>query len=110
MTLRELGNSIVQIIKDILYQIYQTLVNLKERNPFDLEIIDIIILFILFIGISGLIGYLYQNTFEPLIEKICDKNSYEYNKFDNKYVTFITFLLSFSILVYLINFLIPSYQ
>ena len=110
MTFRELGNSVVQIINEILYQIYKTLVNLKEKHPLDLEIIDVVILFVLFIGISGLISYLINEIFGSFISKICNKFGYDYNEYDDKYVTFIILSLTLLILVYLINFLIPSYQ
>ena len=110
MTFRELGNSVVQIINEILYQIYKTLVNLKEKHPLDLEIIDVVILFVLFIGISGLISYLINEIFGSFISKICKKFGYNYNEYDNGYLYYLSTISSIIILIYLINFLIPSYQ
>lgn len=110
MTFRELGNSVVQIINEILYQIYKTLVNLKEKHPLDLEIIDVVILFVLFIGISGLIGYLINEIFGSFISKICNKFGYDYNESDNGFLFYLSTISSIIILIYLINFVIPSYQ
>ena len=110
MTLRELGNSIVKFINDVIFHFYDTLVKVKKIDVLDLEIKEISTIILIFFLIVVSIHYLYENTIEPLIEKICDKKGYNYNKYDNGYVIFTNFILTFFIMIYLINFLIPSYQ
>lgn len=109
MTLRELGNSIVQLIKDVIYHFYDTLVKVKKVDFFDLEIKEILTIILIFTIIIGIINYLYENTIEPFIEKICYKKGYNYYQ-HNGYVIFTNLFLTISIMIYLINFLIPSYQ
>ena len=41
MTLRELGNSIVQFVVDVYFHFYDTLVKVKKVHSLDLEIKDI---------------------------------------------------------------------
>lgn len=109
MTLRELGNSIVQLIKDVIYHFYDTLVRVKKVDIFDLEIKEILTIILIFSIIMGSINYLYENTIEPYIEKICHKRGYNYYQ-HNGYVVLTIVFLTISIMIYLINFLIPSYQ
>ena len=109
MTLRELGNSIVQLIKDVIYHFYDTLVKVKKVDFFDLEIKEIFTIIIIFGLIFWSINYLYESIIEPFIEKICDKRGYNYYQ-HNEYVIFTNLFLTISIMIYLINFLIPSYQ
>ena len=41
MTLRELGNSIVQFVVDVYFHFYDTLVKVKKVHSLDLELKDI---------------------------------------------------------------------
>ena len=101
MTLREFGNSIVQFVVDVYFHFYDTLVKVKKVHNLDLELTDIFSLILLWFLLYCLICYIIGEIFESKI----DDHYYE-----NKYVMSISTVLSISILIYLTNFLIPSYQ
>ena len=101
MTLRELGNSIVQFVVDVYFHFYDTLVKVKKVHSLDLELKDIFTVILLWFLLYCSICYIIGETFDSKID-----NDY----YENKYVTSISFVSSISILIYLINFLIPSYQ
>lgn len=101
MTLREFGNSIVQFVVDVYFHFYDTLVKVKKVHNLDLELKDIFTVILLWFLLYCSICYIIGNFFDSFID-----NEY----YENKYVTSISFISSVSILIYLINFLIPSYQ
>ena len=101
MTLRELGNSIVQFVVDVYFHFYDTLVKVKKVHSLDLEIKDIFTVILLWFLLYCSICYVIENVFSSLIND---------DYYENRYVTSISLISSISILIYLINFLIPSYQ
>ena len=101
MKLRELGNSIVQFVVDVYFHFYDTLVKVKKVHSLDLEIKDIFTVILLWFLLYSSICYVIGNVFSSLIND---------DYYENRYFTSISLISSISILIYLINFLIPSYQ